>query len=590
LPNRIVFLAHFPRARLRFVQPPDSPPFVTEQRRRSDTFDRYNKPGASSWFDLSDDVSFTKPNNRHDALKVESLLGYGGYMDLDQRGGPLGLSRGTLEKPIKAFQARNGLEVDGWLKPGGPTIKKMQALYGNVFGAMPAPTPAMMDAHVEKRDAGEEGFLHDTAPTFGVKPNPRLDRKAPLMEFERWNRDWARGSGNDPKGLAREYETYIRDLDKDHGHDPGLIFARDLTQQVEKYHGRGSDMAKQFVTLLADRPDLQRQYLGGEVPKAPPVGTFKPGGLDGVKNFIDQDRVANGIAPRYAIPAAAQAQDTPQLQRLSSSGAAPAPIAANLLEYGQHYGLPQERFQPPESARAPDSASKSEVLAESSEKSGSNPQEIATGRPPERRECTESWLKIWENNQRQDSLSGEKAAIERDIQEIESLIASRNRDRIREYLDKFEQPDREVPETDQDRKNRPPTRPGGGRPRPISMEMSPRTSVGRGPKPNPSPTPPPTPPRPGGQKPDWKDILEGIAGAIEKGAEIFLPGESIEAAISAAEQRLQTRRRDLASVEQRQEAAAIQLRVFREERQRLGCDAHDPSERHSDSLPSAQKS
>jgi hypothetical protein len=191
-------------------------------------------------------------------LKVETLLGYGGYMDLDQRGGPLGLSRGTLEKPIKAFQARNGLEVDGWLKPGGPTIKKMQQLYGNAFGATPAPTPAMMDAHVEKRGAGEEGFLHDTAPKFGVKPNPRLDGKAPLMEFERWNRDWARGSGNDPKGLAREYEGYIRDLDKDHGHDPGLIFARDLTQQVEKYHGRGSDLAKQFVTLLADRPDLQR--------------------------------------------------------------------------------------------------------------------------------------------------------------------------------------------------------------------------------------------------------------------------------------------------------------------------------------------
>jgi hypothetical protein len=117
----------------------------------------------------------------------------------------------------------------------------------------------MMDAHVERTSAGEEGFLHDTSPKFELKPNRRLDRKAPLMEYERWNRDWARGSGDDPKGLAREYETYIRDLDKDHGHDPGLIFARDLTQQVEKYHGTGSDLAKQLVTLLADRPDLQRQ-------------------------------------------------------------------------------------------------------------------------------------------------------------------------------------------------------------------------------------------------------------------------------------------------------------------------------------------
>jgi hypothetical protein len=310
--------------------------------REDDDFDRYNKPGSSDWFSLSDDVSFTKPNNRHDALKVESLLSYGGYMDLGQRGGPLGLSRGTLEKPIKAFQARNGLEVDGLLKPGGPTIKKMQQLYGNAFGATPAPSPAMMDAHVEKRDAGEEGFLHDTAPTFGVKPNPRLDAKAHLMDYERWNRDWARGSGNDPKGLAREYEGYIRDLDKDHGHDPGLIFARDLTQQVEKYHGKGSDLAKQLVTLLADRPDLQRQYLGGEVPVAPPIGTFKPGGEDGVKNFIDQDRAANGIAPRYAIPAVSRGAEDVTVERMSARGL-PAPEAHNLLQLTQEMqGLPED--------------------------------------------------------------------------------------------------------------------------------------------------------------------------------------------------------------------------------------------------------
>jgi hypothetical protein len=215
-------------------------------------------------------------------------------------------------------------------------------LYGAVFGATPAPTPAMMDADVEKRDAGEEGFLHHTAPTFGVKPNKRLDAKAPLMEYERWNRDWARGSGDDPKGLAREYEGYIRDLDKDHGHDPGLIFARDLTHQVEKYHGTGSDLAKQFVTLLADRPDLQRQYLGGEVPKAPPIGTFKPGGLEGVRQWIDQDRAANGLAPRYAIPAVARGGEDVTVQRMSARGL-PAPQAHNLFDFAQEMqGLPED--------------------------------------------------------------------------------------------------------------------------------------------------------------------------------------------------------------------------------------------------------
>jgi hypothetical protein len=147
---------------------------------------------------------------------------------------------------------------------------------------------------------------------------------------------------------AREYETYIRDLDKDHGHDPGLIFARDLTKQVEKYHGRGSDLAKQFVTLLADRPDLQRQYLGGEIPKAPPIGIFKPGGEDGVKNFIDQDRAANGLAPRYAIPAVSRggAEDV-TLQRMSARGL-PEPEAHNLLQLTQEMqGTPEDQaFNP----------------------------------------------------------------------------------------------------------------------------------------------------------------------------------------------------------------------------------------------------
>jgi hypothetical protein len=94
---------------------------------------------------------------------------------------------------------------------------------------------------------------------------------------------------------------------------------------------------------LADRPDLQRQYLGGPVPVAPPIGTFKPGGEDGVKQFIDQDRAANGIAPRYAIPAVSRggAEDV-TLQRMSARGL-PALETHNLLQLTQEMqGLPED--------------------------------------------------------------------------------------------------------------------------------------------------------------------------------------------------------------------------------------------------------
>jgi hypothetical protein len=312
--------------------------------REDDEFDRYNKPGSSDWFELSDDVSFKKPNNRHDTLKVESLLGYGGYMDLEKTGGAMGLTQGTLEQPIKLFQEKNGLEVDGLLKPGGPTIKKLKALYGNVFGRTPAPTPAMVDANAEVTHAGEDGFLYDQGPTFALKPNRRLDGKAHRMEYERWNRDWARGSGDNPKSLAPEYESYIRQIDPKEGHDPGLIFARDIVEQVGKYHGQanGAELAKHLAVRLSDRPDLQQQLLGGPVPTSPPIGTFKDGTGDGAKAWIDNDRVANGLPPKFGKQA--------PVQRLSAR-AAPAsnaePDPKNLLEYGPNSGLPEDEATPP---------------------------------------------------------------------------------------------------------------------------------------------------------------------------------------------------------------------------------------------------
>ncbi len=304
--------------------------------REDDDFDRYNKPGSPDWFSLSGDVGFAQPNNRHDAMKVESLLGHGGYLDHDKGGGPLGLSSRRLEEPIKAFQKKNGLKVDGLMRPNGPTIGKMKELYGGVFGRTPAPTPAMVDAHVARVDAGEEGFLWDGTPPVLPRPNARLDAKTALFEYARWNRDWARNA-HDSASFAKEYETYIRDPDETHGHDPGLVFARDFTRQVEALHGNGGAFAKKLLNLLDDRPDLQREYLGGPVPTSPPVGTFKPGGLARVQQWIDDDRVANGVAPRYR----AAAPEVAPIQRVASTAPA-APDPKNLLEYGQNFGLPED--------------------------------------------------------------------------------------------------------------------------------------------------------------------------------------------------------------------------------------------------------
>jgi hypothetical protein len=78
--------------------------------------------------------------------------------------------------------------------------------------------------------------------------------------------------------------------------------------------------------------------MGGAVPQSPPIGTFKPGGEDAVKEWIDDDRIANGIKPRYR-PLAAAFDTPPVLRANANAPATPAdPDPNNLLEYGQNFG------------------------------------------------------------------------------------------------------------------------------------------------------------------------------------------------------------------------------------------------------------
>lgn len=68
-------------------------------------------------------------NTRADVAKVQTLLGKAGYLDLGQDG-PSGYANPNTDKAIRDFQQDNGLQVDGVLKPGGPTIAKLGGLLG----------------------------------------------------------------------------------------------------------------------------------------------------------------------------------------------------------------------------------------------------------------------------------------------------------------------------------------------------------------------------------------------------------------------------------------------------------------------------
>lgn len=74
-------------------------------------------------------------NHRPDVAKVETFLGDAGYYKPLTNDGPSGWHSTNLDSAIRSFQKDHGLEVDGLLKPGGPTIGKIGGLLGG--GAAP---------------------------------------------------------------------------------------------------------------------------------------------------------------------------------------------------------------------------------------------------------------------------------------------------------------------------------------------------------------------------------------------------------------------------------------------------------------------
>jgi hypothetical protein len=73
------------------------------------------------YFELDDEFGKGRPNRRADGIKLETILGNSGDMDMERVGGPTGFGYEQIDKGLRAYQKRNGLKVDGWARPGGPS-------------------------------------------------------------------------------------------------------------------------------------------------------------------------------------------------------------------------------------------------------------------------------------------------------------------------------------------------------------------------------------------------------------------------------------------------------------------------------------
>lgn len=116
-------------------------------------------------------------NHRPDVAKVETLLGDAGYYKPMTDSGPNGWHNPNLDSAIRSFQKDKELQVDGLLKPGGPTITAIGGLFG---GAKPQDKPPFP---VDSTDPGKGVWIDEwprslptRTPPIAPEPRPTTGR------------------------------------------------------------------------------------------------------------------------------------------------------------------------------------------------------------------------------------------------------------------------------------------------------------------------------------------------------------------------------------------------------------------------------
>jgi len=230
----------------------------------------FQMPGRSNgFFDLDADVGLGYPTRRADNIKIQTILGNAGDLDLAKTDGPTGWGLYTLDDAIRSYQKRNDLKVDGWLRPGGPTISKMRDQFGGTLGKYPAPSPREVDEHHDRLAQGEKGLLNGTYGELKLAPIPGLP--APDDDMTGSNRSMAEYLQRHRSGLADAPDTlasYIRMMGT-----PGIVQARDFVGQWDQTKpGQGGDAIRAILSALGDAPELQRQFFGGPIANDQPIG------------------------------------------------------------------------------------------------------------------------------------------------------------------------------------------------------------------------------------------------------------------------------------------------------------------------------
>ena len=220
--------------------------------------------GAGGWFDLDDWVGPGHPSGRADVAKLEAILANSGDFPMERFQGPTGYWGGALDAGIRSYQKRNGLKVDGTLRPGDPTISHMRDSFASLFDGYEPPTPDDIDAHqnvVGDDNPGTIAWRRPAVDLSQVPGLPEIDQEADASNT-RLVRAMLR------TGDIDGYAQLMRDA-IDQGGKHALAEVRDLTQKLDEASpGLGDRFAGYVFDGMekAKRDRLRIKMQGGQPP------------------------------------------------------------------------------------------------------------------------------------------------------------------------------------------------------------------------------------------------------------------------------------------------------------------------------------
>ncbi len=227
--------------------------------------------GTSGWFDLDDWVGPRHPSKRPDIAKLEGILANSGDYSLERTQGPTGYWGLALDDGIRKYQKRNGLKIDGTLRPGGPTIEHMRENFAVLLDGHTPPTPDDIDAHHDIVGDNNPGTIawQDPPATFANVANlPEVDQ-----ETDASNARLARGMAK--SGDFRSYAQLFARTIQDSGLS-GIAAVNDVIQKFDAINpGKGGLLAS---AVQNEVPEETLKAFGLARPEAPPKGVVQMAG------------------------------------------------------------------------------------------------------------------------------------------------------------------------------------------------------------------------------------------------------------------------------------------------------------------------